>query len=62
MFGGFSASLDGTVARSMFTIDDLSQSSTFRELKAYVLLSSVEHLKHKRVKIFTECHQDSFCW
>ena len=55
-FGGFSASLDGTVASSMFTIDDLGQSSTFRELKAiyYVLLSFVEHLKHKRVKIFTD--------
>ena len=52
-FGGFSASLDGTVASGMFTTDDLGQSSTFRELKAiyYVLLSFVEHLKHKRVKI-----------
>ncbi|CAH3035005.1 unnamed protein product [Porites lobata] len=40
----------------MFTTDDLGQSSTFRELKAiyYVLLSFVEHLKHKRVKIFTD--------
>lgn len=40
----------------MFTIDDLGQSSTFRELKAiyYVLLSFVEHLKHKRVKSFTD--------
>ena len=40
----------------MFTIDDLGQTSTFRELKAiyYVLLSLVEHLKHKRVKIFTD--------
>ena len=55
-FGGFSASLDGTVASGMFTTDDLGQSSTFRELKAiyYVLLSFVEHLKHKRVKIFTD--------
>lgn len=54
-FGGFSASLDGTVASGLFTIDDLSQSSTFRELKAIfcVLLSFVEHLKHRRVKIFT---------
>ena len=33
-FGGFSASLDSTVASGMFTIDDLGQSSTFRELKA----------------------------
>ena len=40
----------------VFTIDDLGQTSTFRELKAiyYVLLSLVEHLKHKRVKIFTD--------
>ena len=55
-FGGFSASLDGTVASGMFTTDDLGQSSTFRELKAiyYVLLSFVEHLKHKRVRIFTD--------
>ena len=55
-FGGFSASLDGTVANGMFTTDDLGQGSTFRELKAiyYVLLSFAEHLKHKRVKIFTD--------
>ena len=55
-FGGFSASLDGTVASGMFTIDDLAQSSSFRELKAvyYVLLSFVEHLKHKTVKISTD--------
>ena len=55
-FGGFSASLDGTVGRGLFTTDDLGQSSTFRELKAiyYVLLSLIEHLKHKRVKIFTD--------
>ena len=33
-FGGFSASLDGTVASGMFTTDDLCQSSTFRQLKA----------------------------
>ena len=34
----------------------MGQSSTFRELKAiyYVLLSFVEHFKHKRVKIFTD--------
>ena len=44
------------MASGMFTIDDLGQSYTFRRLKAihYVLLSSVEHLKHKRVKIFTD--------
>ena len=44
------------MASGMFTIDDLGQSSTFRELKAiyYVLLSFVEHLKHRRVKIFTD--------
>lgn len=32
--GGFSASLDGTVASGMFTTDGLGQSSTIRELKA----------------------------
>ena len=55
-FGGFSASLDGTVASGMFTTDDLGQSSTFREVKViyYVLLSFVDHLKHNRVKIFTD--------
>ena len=44
------------MASSMFSIDDLVQSSTFRELKAiyYVLISFVRHLKHKRVKIFTD--------
>ena len=44
------------MASGMFTIDDLGQSSTFRELKAiyYVLLSFVGHLKYKRVKIFTD--------
>ena len=51
-----SDSLDGTVASGMSTIDDLGQSSTFRELKAiyHVLLSFVEHLKHRRFKIFTD--------
>ena len=40
----------------MFTIDDLGQSSTFRLSKAisYVLLSFVEHLKQKTVKVFIE--------
>ena len=40
----------------MFTTDDLGQSSTFPKLKAiyYALLPFVEHLKHKRVKIFTD--------
>ena len=44
------------MASGMFTTDDLGQSSTFRELKAiyYVLLSFIEQLKHKRVKIFTD--------
>ena len=39
-FGGFSASLYGTVTSGMFTADDLGHSSTFRELKAiyYVFL------------------------
>lgn len=55
-FGGFSTSLSGTVASGMFTIDVLGQGSAFSELKAiyYVLLSFVEHLKHKRVKNFTD--------
>ena len=55
-FGGFSASLDGVTASGMFTSEDLGQSSTFRELKAiyYVLLSCVEQLKQKKVKVFTD--------
>jgi len=55
-FRSVSASLDNTVASGMCIIDDLGQSSNFRELKAiyYVLLSFVEHFKHKRVKIFTD--------
>ena len=52
-FGGFSASLDGTVVSGMWEPEDIGQSSTFRELKAiyFVLLSYVAQLKHKRVKI-----------
>ena len=44
------------MASGTFTVDDLGQSSTFREMKAiyYVLHSFVELLKHKRVKIFTD--------
>ena len=40
----------------MFTAEDLGQSSRFRELKViyYVLLSSVERLKRRRVKVFTD--------
>ena len=50
-FGGFSASLDGTVVSAMWEPEDIGQSSTFRELKAiyFVLLSYVAQLKHKRV-------------
>ena len=33
-FGGFSASLDGTVVSGMWEPEDIGQSSTFRELKA----------------------------
>ena len=36
-FGGFSTSLDGTVASGMFTIDDLGQGSTFLELKLFIM-------------------------
>ena len=55
-FGGFSASLDGTVVSGMWEPEDIGRSSTFRELKAiyFVLLSYVAQLKHKRVKIFTD--------
>ena len=55
-FGGFSATLDGSVVSGMWESEDIGQSSTFRELKAifYVLLSYVAQLKHKRVKIFTD--------
>ena len=46
-FEGFSASLNGTVASGMFMIDNLGQSSTFRERKAiyFVMLSFVENLR-----------------
>ena len=52
-FGGFSASLDGVMANGMFTSEDLGQSSTYRELKAiyYVLLSCVEQLRQRRVRV-----------
>ena len=55
-FGGFSATLDGSVVSGMWETGDIGQSSTFRELKAifYVLLSYVAQLKHKRVKVFTD--------
>ena len=55
-FGGFSASLDGTVVSGMWEPEDIGQSLTFRELKAiyFVLLSYVVQLKHKRVNIFTD--------
>ena len=45
----------------MFTSEDLGQSSSYRELKAiyYVLLSCVEQLWQKRVKVFCK---NSFCW
>ena len=47
------------VASVMFTIDYLGQSSIFCEFDSYlilncVLLSFVERLKHKRVKIFSD--------
>ena len=55
-FGGYSATLAGSVVRGMWTSDDLDKSSTHRELKAiyYVLLSYVHQLQGRRVKIFTD--------
>ena len=55
-FGGYVATLAGSVVRGMWTSDDLGRSSTHRELKAiyYVLLSYVNQLQGKSVKIFTD--------
>ena len=44
-FGGFSASVDGTVVSGMWESENIGQS---------VLLYYVAQLKHKRVKIFTD--------
>ena len=55
-FGYFSASLDSVTASGMFTAEDLGQSSTFRELKPFImfLLSCAERLKWRRVKVFAD--------
>ncbi|KAK3703412.1 hypothetical protein QZH41_003907 [Actinostola sp. cb2023] len=55
-FGGFSASLDDTAVRGMWTSEDATQSSTYRELKAiyYVLLSYAVQLKSRRVVVKTD--------
>ena len=55
-FGGYAATLAGSVVRGMWTSDDLDKSSTRREHKAiyYVLLSYVNQLQGRRVKIFTD--------
>ena len=55
-FGGYVATLAGSVVRGMWTSDDLGKSSTHRKLKAiyYVLLSYVNQLQGKSVKIFTD--------
>ena len=55
-FGGFLVSFDGVTASGMFTSEDLGQSSTYLEFKAiyYVLLSYAEHLRQRRVKVFTD--------
>ena len=51
----FISQLFHPVASVMFTINYLGQSSVFCELIAiYVLLSFVERLKHRKVKIFTD--------
>ena len=55
-FGGYAATLAGSVIRGMWTNDDIGKSSTHRELKAiyYVLLSYVSQLQGKKVTIFTD--------
>ncbi|KAK3755828.1 hypothetical protein QZH41_003458 [Actinostola sp. cb2023] len=55
-FGGFSASLDDTAVRGMWTSEDATQSSTYHELKAiyYVLLSYAVQLKCRRVVVKTD--------
>ena len=54
-FSGILPFLDGVMASGMFMSEDLDQSSTYHELKAiyYVLLFCVEHLRQKRVQVFT---------
>ena len=55
-FGGFSACLDGSPVSCMWQPGDLRTSSTYRELKAicFVLLSFVDKLYNKNVKVFTD--------
>ena len=65
-FGCLSASLDGVTASSMFTAEDLGQSSTFRELKAiyYVFIFLCGATKVEKSQSFHgqagSC-EDSFC-
>ena len=55
-FGGYLSSQEVAAASGMWTAEDACQSSTFRELKAiyFVLLSYIDRLKSRRVKIFTD--------
>ena len=56
VFGGFSACLDGSPVSCMWQPGDLRTISTYRELKAiyFVLLSFVDKLYNKNVKVFTD--------
>ena len=55
-FGGYAATLDGSVVRSMCTEDDIGRRFTYRKLKtnSYVRFSYVDKLYHKKVKIFKD--------
>ncbi|KAK3736777.1 hypothetical protein QZH41_002389 [Actinostola sp. cb2023] len=55
-FGGYSASLDGSAVRGMWTNEDIGQSSTYHELKAiyYVLLTLASQLMVKKVVVQTD--------
>jgi hypothetical protein len=55
-FGGYSASLDDSVVRGMWTHKDIGQSSTYRELKAiyYVLVTLASRFKARKVVVQTD--------
>ena len=55
-YGGYSATIDGSVVSAMWTDEDIGRSSTHRELKAiyYVCLSYVSQLRNRKVKFFTD--------
>lgn len=55
-YGGYFASLRGIKIHGHWSVEQSGKSSTFRELLAILLVlqTSVERLKHKKVKIFSD--------